>query len=107
MVNDGMRSRRTPTSTPLRVNACSARSAARVCYILLCRSCVFVRNNYNKESIQTNEKLRGKHECTFMARLHAYDDITKGSCRVLRKAEAVRKAVCGKKVEVKVVKVVP
>eukprot|EP00964_Phaeocystis_antarctica_P042302 scaffold24238_cov72-Phaeocystis_antarctica.AAC.2 len=39
-----------------------------------------------------------------MARLHAYDDITKGSCRVLRKAEAVRKAVCGKKVEVKVVK---
>ena len=77
----------------------------------MCRSCVFVRNNYNKESIETNEKLRGKprgkHECTFMARLHAYDDITKGSCRVLRKAEAVRKAVCGKKVEVKVVKVVP
>ena len=75
-------------------------------YSVVSLVCVCAEQLY-KESIETNEKLRGKHECTFMARLHAYDDITKGSCRVLRKAEAVRKAVCGKKVEVKVVKVVP
>ena len=46
-----MRSRRTLTNTPFRVNACSA---LRVCYILLylARVCVLAWNNYIK-----NEKL--------------------------------------------------
>ena len=52
---DGMRSRRTPTNTPFRVNACSACNAARVCYILLFRSCVFVRNNYVKNQLRRTE----------------------------------------------------
>ena len=56
-----MRSRRTLTNTPFRVNACSA---LRVCYILLylARVCVLVWNNYIK-----NENA---HMNTFMLCMH-------------------------------------